>query len=119
MPNDVEWEVEAQSTERVTAMVSELDHLSHLTKLHICIKNAKILPKAMVFKSLESYNIAIGSAWFGGETLETSRILKLRISFQSDCGYKVLLRNCETLFLVEMKGATNILYELESEGFKV
>ncbi|KAL0005370.1 hypothetical protein SO802_012931 [Lithocarpus litseifolius] len=40
-PDDVEWEAEAQSTERINAMVSELDNLSHLTKLHICIKNAK------------------------------------------------------------------------------
>ncbi|KAL4637883.1 hypothetical protein ACB092_03G109800 [Castanea dentata] len=118
LPDDVEWEVEVQSTEKINAMVSELDHLFYLTKLHICIEKAKILPNAMVFERLESYRIAIGSAWHWRETSETSRILKLRISFQSDCGYKVLLRKCETLFLDEMKGVTNILYELDSEGFK-
>ncbi|KAL4639789.1 hypothetical protein ACB092_03G243400 [Castanea dentata] len=119
LPDFVEWEVEAQSTERVTAMVSELDHLSHLTKLHICIENAKILPKAMVFKRLESYRIAIGSAWlWDDEISETSRILKLGISFESDFGYKVLLRKCETLILVKLKGVKNILYELDSEGFQ-
>ena len=63
LPDDFEWEVEAQSTERINAMFSELDHLSHLTKLHICIKNAKILPKAMVFGRLESYRISISRAW--------------------------------------------------------
>ncbi|KAM3705372.1 hypothetical protein ACJW31_03G074700 [Castanea mollissima] len=118
LPDDVAWEVEVQSTEKINAMVSELDHLFYLTKLHICIENAKILPSAMVFERLESYEIAIGSAWSWGETSETSRILKLRMSIQSDCGYKVLLRKCETLFLDEMKGVTNILYELDSEGFK-
>ena len=118
LPDDFEWEVEAQSTERINAMFSELDHLSHLTKLHICIENAKILPDAKVFERLESYRIAIGSAWFLGGTSETSRMLELKISFQSDCGYKVLLRNCETLCLGEMKGVTNILYELDLEGFQ-
>ncbi|XP_075656718.1 disease resistance protein At4g27190-like [Castanea sativa] len=118
LPDDVEWEVEAQSTERIKAMVSELDHLSHLTKLHICIENAKILPNAMVFERLESYRIAIGSAWSWGETSETSQILKLNISFQSDGGYKVLFRKCETLILDRMNGVKNNLYELDSEGFQ-
>ncbi|KAF3960753.1 hypothetical protein CMV_014557 [Castanea mollissima] len=120
LPDNVEWEVEAQSTERVTAMVSELDHLSHLTKLRICIKNAKILPKAMVFKRLESYRMAIGSTWlWNDEISETSRILKLHdISFESDFGYKALLRKCETLILVKLKGVKNILYELDSKGFQ-
>ncbi|KAM3707029.1 hypothetical protein ACJW31_03G194100 [Castanea mollissima] len=117
-PNYVEWEVEAQSTERVTAMVSELDHLSRLTKLYICIMNAKILPKAMVFERLKSYRIAIGSTLSSNEISETSRILKLDISFESDFGYKVLLRKCETLILVKLKGVKNILYELDSEGFQ-
>ena len=99
-------------------MVSELDHLSHLTKLHICIENAKILPKAMVFERLESCRIAIGSAWLWDRTLEISRILKLNISFQSDYGYKALFRKCETLILDEMKGVKNVLYELDSEGFQ-
>nr|XP_023926556.1 disease resistance protein At4g27190-like [Quercus suber] len=118
LPDDVEWEVEVQSTEKINAMVSELDHLSHLTKLHIRIENAKILPNAMVFERLESYRIAIGSASLRGETLETSRILKLKISFQSDNGYKVLFRKCENLILDEMKGVKNNLYELDSEGFQ-
>uniref|UniRef100_A0A7N2L6W3 AAA+ ATPase domain-containing protein n=1 Tax=Quercus lobata TaxID=97700 RepID=A0A7N2L6W3_QUELO len=117
LPDDVEWEVEVQSTEKINAMFSELDHLSHLTKLHICIKNAKILPKAMVFERLESYRIAIGSAWLRNETSETPRILKLNIILESDYGYKVLLRKCESLFLGKMKGVKNILYELDSEGF--
>ena len=117
LPDDLEWEVEAQSTERINAMFSELDHLSHLTKLHTCIKNAKILPKAMVFERLESYRIAIGSAWLRNETSETPRILKLNIILESDYGYKVLLRKCESLFLGKMKGVKNILYELDSEGF--
>ena len=123
LPDDVEWEVEAQSTERINAMVSELDHLSHLTKLHICIENAEILPNAMVFERLESYRISIGSAWMlyetskTSKTSKTSRSLKLNTSFQSDCGYKVLFRECETLILDEMKGVKNNLYELDSEGF--
>nr|POE69749.1 disease resistance protein [Quercus suber] len=117
LPNNVELEIEAQSTERINAMFSELDDLSNLTKLHICIENAKILPNAKVFERLESYRIAIGSAWLWGETSETSQILKLKISFQSDYGYKVLFRKCETLILDEMKGVKNNLYELDSEGF--
>ncbi|KAL4637752.1 hypothetical protein ACB092_03G098800 [Castanea dentata] len=118
LPNHVEWEVEVQSTEKINAMVSELDHLSHLTKLHIHIENAKILPNAMVFERLESYRIAIGSAFFWHETVEASRILKLSTSFQSDNGYKVLFRKCENLILGEMKGVKNILYELDLEDFQ-
>ncbi|KAK7852036.1 hypothetical protein CFP56_040302 [Quercus suber] len=96
----------------------ELDHLSHLTGLHICIENAKILPNAVVFERFESYRIAIGSAWIEDETSETSRILKLNISFRSDDGYKVLFRKCETLILDEMKGVKNNLYELDLESFQ-
>ncbi|KAK7844076.1 disease resistance protein [Quercus suber] len=118
LPDDVKWEVEVQSTEIINAMVSELDHLSHLTKLHICIENAKILPDAKVFERLESYRIGIGSARFGHQTSGTSRILNLNRRFQSDHGYKVLFRKCETLVLEKMKGVKNILYLLESEGFQ-
>ncbi|XP_050277956.1 disease resistance protein At4g27190-like [Quercus robur] len=85
LPDYVEWEVEAQSTESINAMVSELDGLAELTKLHICIENAKILQDTKFFERLKSYRIAIGSAWDLNETWETSRILKLKISFQSDC----------------------------------
>ncbi|XP_030927939.1 probable disease resistance protein At4g27220 [Quercus lobata] len=118
LPRTVEWEVEEQSTERSNAMVSELDNLYHLIMLHVHIQNSKILPKAMVFERLVSYRIAIGSYFYGGEMLDASRILKLNISLQSDDGYKVLLRKCEALFLREMKGVKNILYELDSEGFQ-
>ena len=118
LPSTVEWEVEEQSTERSNAMVSELDNLYHLIMLHIHIQNYEILPKAMVFERLVSYRIVIGSDLFKEEMLEASRILKLNISFQSDDGYKVLLRKCEALFLGEMKGVKNILYELDSEGFQ-
>ena len=41
----------------------------------------------------------------------------LKISFQSDYGYKVLFGKCETLVLDEMKGVNN-LYELDSDGFQ-
>ncbi|KAL0005341.1 hypothetical protein SO802_012902 [Lithocarpus litseifolius] len=116
LPSTVEWEVEEQSTERSNAMVSELDNLSHLIKLHIGIQNPKILPKAAVFERLVSYRIVIGRGTFGYENLET-RNLKLNITFQTDDGYKVLLRKCETLILHEMKGVKNIVYELDSEGF--
>ncbi|KAL0005342.1 hypothetical protein SO802_012903 [Lithocarpus litseifolius] len=118
LPNYVEWEIEAQSTERINAMVSELDHLSHLTKLHICIENAEIPPNAMVFERLESYRISIGRACIIDKTLETSRILYLNTSFQSDCGYKVLFKKCETLILDGRKVVKNNLYELDSEGFQ-
>ena len=118
LPSTVKWEVEEQSTERSNAMVSELDNLYHLIMLHIHIQNYKILPKAMVFERLVSYRIVIGSDLFEEEMLEASRILKLNISFQSDDGYKVLLRKCEALFLGEMNGVKNILYELDSEGFQ-
>ncbi|XP_050275389.1 probable disease resistance protein At4g27220 isoform X2 [Quercus robur] len=118
LPRTVEWEVEEQSTERSNAMVSELDNLYHLIMLHIRIQNYQILPKAMVFERLVSYRITIGSYFYREEMLEASRILKLNISLQSDDGYKVLLRKCEALFLGEMKGVKNILYELDSEGFQ-
>ncbi|XP_030958838.1 disease resistance protein At4g27190-like [Quercus lobata] len=118
LPSTVEWEVEEQSTERSNAMVSELDNLYHLIMLHIRIQNYQVLPKAMVFERLVSYRIAIGSYLYRKEMLEASRILKLNISLQSDDGYKVLLRKCEALFLGEMKGVKNILYELDSEGFQ-
>jgi hypothetical protein len=120
MPRDVEWEVEVESTERSNAIVSELDHLSHLTTLHIHIPNPKILPKALIFERLVRYRIVIGGDmyWYDEFEVETSRNLRLNISFQANVGIKALLKCCEALYLTAVKGVKNILYELDLEGFQ-
>ena len=101
-------------------MVSELNHLSHLTTLSIHIPNAKILPSAFCFGKLERYIILIGDSWDWNSVFEISRTVKLKLdeSFQSQDEIKTLLKSYEDLFVDDVKDVKNILYDFDWEGLQ-
>ncbi|KAF3944245.1 hypothetical protein CMV_029267 [Castanea mollissima] len=113
-----QWEVEGLNNER--ASLAELKHLSQLTTLEVHIPIANLLPKDLLFKKLIRYKIVIGDVWDWYDTHENSRILKLKLhtSFQLERGIKMLLNGIEDLFLDELKGVQNIIYELDTKGFQ-
>ena len=122
-----QWQVDEVSTERNNTRVSELDHLSLLTTLCIHIPNAKILPKALLFKKLERYEILIGNEWDwdsdsdgdSDDEFEIPRMVKLELdrSLQVEDEIQILLKRCEYLDLAPREGIKNILCEVDKEGF--
>lgn len=101
-------------------MVSELNHLSHLTTLSIHIPNAKILPSAFCFGKSEKCIILIGDSWDWNSEFEISRTVKLKLdeSFQSQDEIKTLLKSYEDLFVDDVKDVKNILYDFDWEGLQ-
>lgn len=77
------------------------------------------------FGKLESYKILIGDGWkwSGVESgnYKSSRVLKLNLSMDPrilmDYGIKLLTTRAEDLYLAELKGVKEVLYELNDEGF--
>ncbi|XP_058000274.1 uncharacterized protein LOC131169102 isoform X2 [Hevea brasiliensis] len=114
----VEWEAEAISNQG-NANLAELEGLSHLRTLEIQVVDAKIIPKALFFNGLQRYRILIGDVWDWRVNFETSRTLKLKLKTSSylEHGIRVLLRETEDLYLDEVRGIENVLYDIDGEGF--
>ncbi|KAG6625218.1 hypothetical protein CIPAW_16G081300 [Carya illinoinensis] len=117
----VQWETEELITKRSNnANLAELKYMLRLTSLEIHIRDACMLPKDMRFGKLERYNILVGDVWDWSDEHECSRTLKLKLktSFQSEIGIKMLLNRTECLYLDELKGVKSVLHELDREGFQ-
>uniref|UniRef100_F6H628 AAA+ ATPase domain-containing protein n=1 Tax=Vitis vinifera TaxID=29760 RepID=F6H628_VITVI len=111
-----QWEGEGKSN----ACLAELKHLSHLTSLDIQIRDAKLLPKDIVFDNLVRYRIFVGDVWRWRENFETNKTLKLNkfdTSLHLVHGIIKLLKRTEDLHLRELCGGTNVLSKLDGEGF--
>ncbi|RVW70660.1 putative disease resistance protein [Vitis vinifera] len=111
-----QWEGEGKSN----ACLAELKHLSHLTSLDIQIRDAKLLPKDIVFDTLVRYRIFVGDVWRWRENFETNKTLKLNkfdTSLHLVHGIIKLLKRTEDLHLRELCGGTNVLSKLDGEGF--
>ncbi|KAF2294492.1 hypothetical protein GH714_011927 [Hevea brasiliensis] len=113
-----QWEADGIRNQG-NASLAELEYLSHLMTLEIQILDAKILPKRLFSNGLQSYRILIGYGWDWNGNYETSRMLKLKLktSIHSEYGVKVLLRETEDLYLDEVRGAENVLYDIDGDGF--
>ncbi|KAF2294543.1 hypothetical protein GH714_012399 [Hevea brasiliensis] len=113
-----QWEADGIRNQG-NASLAELEYLSHLMTLEIQILDAKILPKRLFSNGLLSYRILIGDGWDWNGNYETSRMLKLKLktSIHSEYGVKVLLRETEDLYLDEVRGAENLLYDIDGDGF--
>ncbi|KAL5807586.1 hypothetical protein ACOSQ4_030319 [Xanthoceras sorbifolium] len=113
----VQWEVKGQSN----ASLSELKQLSSLTTLELHVLDAQIIPHdLLIFDKLERYKIFIGDVWDWSGKYETSRTLKLKLNNSIYLGnwVKSLLHRTEDLYLDELKGVKNVLYQLNGEGFQ-
>ncbi|KAL5743204.1 hypothetical protein ACOSP7_029936 [Xanthoceras sorbifolium] len=113
----VQWDVEGGSN----ASLSELKQLSLLTTLDIRVLDTRIMPQdLLVFEKLERYRIIIGDVWKSRDKFESSRMLKLQLNngnIYLGSGIKILLNRTEDLYLNELKGVKNVVYQLNGEGF--
>ncbi|KAL5809789.1 hypothetical protein ACOSQ3_030480 [Xanthoceras sorbifolium] len=113
----VQWDVEGGSN----ASLSELKQLSLLTTLDIRVLDARIMPQdLLVFEKLERYRILIGDVWKSSVKFEYTRMLKLQLNNSNiylGSGIKILLNKTEDLYLNELKGVKNVVYQLNGEGF--
>ncbi|XP_044465003.1 disease resistance protein At4g27190-like isoform X2 [Mangifera indica] len=112
------WEVEGLSMEGRNASLNELKHLAELTSLEICVKDANILPRDLVSK-LRRYRIFIGDVWDWFSEYGTLRTLKLKAdtSIFPKRGITRQLYGIAELYLDELLGVGNVLYQLDGEGF--
>lgn len=123
----IQWEVEGRQSRRNNACLGELRHLPKLRILNLQIQDESVLPRDLLFLGkLETYKIVIGDnfQWFGeayDKNYTSSRVLKLNMRMVDDIelnvGIKMLLTSVEDLYLSDLRGVGNILYQLNGEGF--
>ncbi|XP_022719667.1 uncharacterized protein LOC111277500 [Durio zibethinus] len=101
------------------AQLPELKNLSCLSALHVFIPDAQIMPKDLFSVKLGRYKIAIGNLDWDFSGCEASKALQLNLDTGIHLaeGIKMLVEKTEELRIEEFKGAENVLYELDREGF--
>ncbi|KAL9297882.1 hypothetical protein ACSQ67_023778 [Phaseolus vulgaris] len=123
---DVQGEARESKSENNDLSLGELKHLNQVTTLNVQIEDTSVFPRDMLsFGRLESYKILIGDGWkwsgVESENYKASRLLKLNSgadpSILKDYGIKMLMTKAEDLYLAELKGVREVLYELNDEGF--
>ncbi|KAL5751619.1 hypothetical protein ACOSQ2_022126 [Xanthoceras sorbifolium] len=95
----------------------ELNDLSHLTALEICIANVENIPKGLVFQKLKRYKIIIGNGWKRNTGNLRTFEVKSDTNVCSEDGIIKQLKGIEDLFLDGKQRVKNVLYELDGEGF--
>ncbi|KAJ4824813.1 hypothetical protein Tsubulata_008597 [Turnera subulata] len=111
-----EWELEGRNS----ACLVELNHLSRLTNLEMSIRDVRAIPKNFSTEKLQRFRILIGSSWDWHSSFETSKTLKLKLDTDiryGSYGIWILIKKAEALYLDEVKGVENLLFELDKEGF--
>ncbi|MBA0860562.1 hypothetical protein Goshw_018865 [Gossypium schwendimanii] len=108
-----QWGVEGN------ASLSELKSLSGLIALDVHIHSVQLMPAELFSEKLNRYKILIGEVWDWSRKYEKERTLKLQLTkgIHLDRGIKLLLHKTEDLYLDEMQGIKNLMYELDGTGF--
>ncbi|KAI9112157.1 hypothetical protein K1719_016680 [Acacia pycnantha] len=115
----INWGVECSATQKGNASLAKLGDLKGLTTLEIQIREAWLLPKDIAFEKLKRYKVVIGDKWGWLDNKETSRMLKVKLDTSIRCeqGIKTLIERVEDLYLDKISGISNVLFDLNGEGF--
>jgi len=118
----VNWADVNCTVHRENASISELRKLPNLTALELQIRETGMLSRdlQLMFENLERYKIAIGDVWEWSHIEDgTSKTLMLKLStnINLEHGIKALIKGVENLYLDEIDGIQNVLYQLNGEGF--
>ncbi|KAH9728323.1 Disease resistance protein [Citrus sinensis] len=113
----IEWEHLGPGIERSNASLDELKNLSRLTSLEINILDAGILPSGFFSRKLKRYRIVVGFQWAPFDKYKTRRTLKLKLNSRICLEEWRGMKNVEYLRLDELPGLTNVLHDLDGEGF--
>jgi len=118
----INWKDVNSTVQNENASIDELRKLPNLTALELQIRETWMLPRdlQLVFEKLERYKIAIGDVWDWSDikdgTLKTL-MLKLGTNIHLEHGIKALIKGVENLYLDDVDGIQNVLYQLNGEGF--
>ena len=125
---NVNWEPMEGNKEGAIASLTELMSLNYFTALKIHIPNIEVLPKDLPFKNPElKFQIFAGEkgiyqALSGTGCYLFENSLALERSDASDIEKSLvlcqLIEKSNILYLKEIKGLKNILYELDNKGFE-
>ncbi|XVF06201.1 hypothetical protein REPUB_Repub06bG0027000 [Reevesia pubescens] len=115
----VQWRTGRHDEQRSYASLTEFRHLLHLSTLEVHIRDDRIMPKDLFLTNLVRYKVFIGDVWDWSGKFEYSSVLKLKLNTSINLlpGVKILLKNTKDLYLDELKGVKNVLYELNEDGF--
>ncbi|XP_045824890.1 uncharacterized protein LOC123917261 isoform X2 [Trifolium pratense] len=118
----VNWGDASPTAQNKNASISELRKLPKLTTLELQIRETWMLPRDLqtVFEKLERYKIAIGDVWEWSDIVDgTSKtlMLKLGTNIHLEHGIKALIKGVENLYLDDVDGIQNVVYQLNGEGF--
>ncbi|XP_045824892.1 uncharacterized protein LOC123917265 [Trifolium pratense] len=118
----VNWGDASSTAQNKNASISELQKLPKLTTLELQIRETWMLPRDLqtVFEKLERYKIIIGDVWEWSDIVdETSKtlMLKLGTNIHLEHGIKALIKGVENLYLDDVDGIQNVVYQLNGEGF--
>ncbi|XP_045824893.1 uncharacterized protein LOC123917266 [Trifolium pratense] len=118
----VNWEDVTSTVQNKNASIAELRKLPKLTTLELNIPESWMLPRDLqtVFEKLERYKIAIGDVWEWSDIVNgTSKtlMLKLGTNIHLEHGIKALIKGVENLYLDDVGGIQNMVYQLHGEGF--
>ncbi|XVF04820.1 hypothetical protein REPUB_Repub05bG0118300 [Reevesia pubescens] len=97
------------------ASLGELNQLPHLTSLNLHIPDYHNMPKEFFSEKLQRFRILIGNTWDWSDKYEALRMLKLKLneSIHITSGVQMLLKKTEDLYLDELKGVKDFLYDLD------
>ncbi|KAI5397454.1 uncharacterized protein LOC127092588 [Lathyrus oleraceus] len=118
----INWEVVNSTVQHENASIAELRKLPNLTALELQIRETWMLPRDLqvMFEKLKRYKIAIGDVWEWSDikdvTLRTL-MLKLGTNIHLEHGIKALIKSVENLYLDDIYGIQNVVYQLDGEGF--
>ncbi|XP_031272206.1 uncharacterized protein LOC116130617 [Pistacia vera] len=109
------WEVEGRNN----ASLAELKRLSQLNTLWIHIPNLQIIQQNFVPGNLETYNVHIGDTCEWSCEYESPRTLRLKFnrSLHLRYGVEILVKKAKDLYLDQVDGVKDILWELDGDGF--
>ncbi|XP_050237725.1 uncharacterized protein LOC126687270 [Mercurialis annua] len=114
--SSIEWGDEGN-----TSLV-ELENLSRLTTLEMQVMDCQMISKSLFFsfKTLQNYKIIIGDIWVWRVNNECSKMLKLELktSIHFEQGILKLLKETDDLYLDNVRGIENVLYDLDGDGFR-
>ncbi|KAJ0093350.1 hypothetical protein Patl1_26726 [Pistacia atlantica] len=81
--------------------------------------DARILPVGLFPKKLKRYKIFIGDEWDWYDKYEYKRTLKLKLNTNIGLENEIImqLKEIEELYLDEVQGVKNVLYDLDAGGF--
>ncbi|CAJ2639584.1 unnamed protein product [Trifolium pratense] len=118
----VNWEDVTSTVQNKNASIAELRKLPKLTTLELKIPESWMLPRDLqtVFEKLERYKIAIGDVWEWSDIVNgTSKtlMLKLGTNIHLEHEIKALIKGVENLYLDDVGGIQNMVYQLHGEGF--